>query len=118
MKISQLSTDQALDRLCQITPYITSLLGDKALMDELGKTLEKDRSLAELYTFSAGKIAALTTIILQNHKQDLYAILAVLYDSSPEAIENQSILNTLAMVRDAVRDKDLLDFFKSWGITA
>ena len=35
MKLSELSTGRAADVLCEITPYVANLTGDKALLDAL-----------------------------------------------------------------------------------
>ena len=35
MKLSELSTERAADVLCEVTPYIANITGDKALLDEL-----------------------------------------------------------------------------------
>ena len=60
MKLSELSTDRAADVLCEVTPYIANITGDKALLDELAiKFDSKGKSVAELYTFSAHKYAQL-----------------------------------------------------------
>ena len=40
MKISELTTEQAADVLCELTPYIANITGDKALLDELGKKFD------------------------------------------------------------------------------
>ena len=40
MKLSELTTDQAADVLCEVTPYIANITGDKSLLDELGKKFD------------------------------------------------------------------------------
>ena len=52
MKLSELTTDQAADVLCEVTPYIANITGDKSLLDELGKKFDSTgKSVAELYTY-------------------------------------------------------------------
>lgn len=115
MKLSQLTTDQAADLLCQLTPYIANITGDKELLDELAKKFDsKGKSVTELYMFAAQKYATLAPILLKTHKADVFGILSVLNETTPEAVGKQNVLATMAQIRDVFKDKELLDFFKSW----
>ena len=115
MKISTLTTGQALDTLCVLTPYIANITGDKSLTDALSKKLGKSKmSAAEVYTYGAQKIAALVPILLKDHREDVFGILSVLNGTTPEEIAKQNVLITINQIKEAVQDKDLVDFFKSW----
>ena len=115
MKLSQLSTDKAADMLCELTPYIANITGDKSLLDELAHKLDsKGKSVAELYVFAAKKYTALVPILLKTHKADVFGVLAVLNETTPEAVGKQNVLSTMRQIREAFKDKELLDFFKSW----
>ena len=115
MKISTLTTEQALDTLCVLTPYIENITGDKSLTDALSKKLGKSKmSAAEVYTYGAQKIAALVPILLKDHREDVFGILSVLNETTPEEIAEQNVLITINQIKEAVQDKDLVDFFKSW----
>lgn len=115
MKISTLTTEQALDTLCVLTPYIANITGDKSLTDALSKKLGKSKmSAAEVYTYGAQKIAALVPILLKDHREDVFGILSVLNGTTPEEIAKQNVLITINQIKEAVQDKDLVDFFKSW----
>ena len=115
MKLSQLSTDKAADMLCELTPYIANITGDKSLLDELAHKFDsKGKSVAELYVFAAMKYTALVPILLKTHKADVFGVLAVLNETTPEAVGNQNVLSTMRQIREAFKDKELLDFFKSW----
>lgn len=116
MKLSELTTERAADVLCELTPYIANITGDKSLLDELSNKFDsKGKSAAELYTFAAHKYAALVPILLKGHREDVFGILAVLNETEPEKIAKQNILSTLKQVRDVFKDKELLSFFKSFG---
>lgn len=115
MKLSELTTERAADVLCELTPFVTSLLGDKALLDTLREKLGgQDHSLAELYAHGAQKLSALAPILLKEHRDDLFGILAVLQETTPKAIASQSLMLTLEQLCCALQDKELADFFKSW----
>ena len=116
MKLSELTTERAADVLCELTPYIANITGDKALLDELANKFDsKGKSVAELYTFAAHKYATLAPILLKAHRSDVFGVLAVLNERSADEIAKQKVMETMKQVRDLFQDKELLDFFKSFG---
>lgn len=116
MKLSELTTERAADVLCELTPYIANITGDKFLLDELSNKFDsKGKSVAELYTFAANKYAALVPILLKEHRNDVFSVLAVLNECSADEIAKQKVMETMKQVRDLFQDKELLDFFKSFG---
>ena len=116
MKLSQLTTERAADVLCELTPYIANITGDKALLDELANKFDsKGKSAAELYTFAAHKYATLVPILLKDHREDVFGVLSVLNETELDKIAKQNIMETMKQVREVFRDKDMLDFFKSFG---
>ena len=115
MKLSQLTTERTADVLCELTPYIANITGDKALLDELAnKFASKGKSAAELYTFAAHKCATLVPILLKEHRSVVFGVLSVLNECGADEIAKQNIMETMKQVRDLFQDKDLLDFFKSF----
>ena len=56
-------------------------------------------------------------IILKNRRSDVYGILAVLNEKSVEEIAKQNLLVTMRQIKDVSKDKELVDFFKSWADT-
>ena len=116
MKLSQLTTERAADVLCELTPYIANITGDKSLLDELAKKFDsKGKSVAEFYTFAAHKYATLVPILLKEHREDVFGVLSVLNETDLDKIAKQNIMKTMKQVRDLFQDKDLFDFFKSFG---
>ena len=119
MKLSQLSTERATDVLCELTPYIANIVEDSALMESLRDAIdaEKVKTKAELIAIGAGKATRLVPIILKNRRSDVYGILAVLNEKSAEEIAKQNLLVTMRQIKDVSKDKELVDFFKSWADT-
>ena len=116
MKLSELTTDRAADVLCELTPYIANITGDKSLLDELANKFDrKGKSAAELYTFAAHKYATLVPILLKDHREDVFGVLSVLNETERDKIAKQNIMETMKQVREVFQDKELLDFFKSFG---
>ena len=115
MKLSNLSTDEALDVLCELTPYINNIVTDDVLLDELKAKVKAtgNETKAEIMAMGAEKINKLVPIVLKGHKKDAYGILAVLNDTDVDAIGKQNVIKTMSQIRDLIKDKEFLDFFKS-----
>lgn len=119
MKLSQLSTERATDVLCELTPYIANIVEDSELMESLRDAIDTDKvkTKAELIAIGAGKATRLIPIILKKRRSDVYGILAVLNEKSVEQIAMQNFLITMKQIKDMAKDKELVDFFKSWADT-
>ena len=119
MKLSQLSTERATDVLCELTPYIANIVEDSALMESLRDAIDTDKvkTKAELIAIGTSKATRLIPIILKNRRSDVYGILAVLNEKSVEEIAKQNLLVTMRQIKDVSKDKELVDFFKSWADT-
>lgn len=119
MKLSQLSTERATDVLCELTPYIANIVEDSELMESLRDAIDTDKvkTKAELIAIGAGKVTRLIPIILKKRRSDVYGILSVLNEKSVEQIAMQNFLITMKQIKDMAKDKELVDFFKSWADT-
>lgn len=115
MKLSQFSTDRAVDVLCELTPYVTNILSDTDLLAELRSALDVEdaTTVAERFALLGQKFAKIIPIILKGRKADVFSILGVLNEKSIEEIKAQNIILTMKQIRDISKDKELLDFFKS-----
>lgn len=115
MRLSKLSTDKALDILCEITPYINNIVIDDTLITELKNKIDPkgNFSKAEILAFGVQKINTLIPIVLKEHRADIYGVLSVLNEKTPEEIARQNFIQTGTQIREAVKDKELIDFFKS-----
>lgn len=114
-KLSVLTTDEAADVLCEITPYVSNIVSDGELLSELKNAISpKDvKTKAEWMALGVEKIAKLVPIVLKKRKNDVYGILGVLSNKTVEEIGKQNFILTMKQIRDVGKDKDLLDFFKS-----
>ena len=115
MKLSEMTTDRAMDVLCEITPCIANITADEELLAELRNAIDPKavKTKAELTVKGVEKITKLAPIVLKKRKADVFGILAALNEKTVEEICKQNIIATMAQVREVVKDKDLMDFFKS-----
>ena len=115
MKLSEMTTDRAMDVLCEITPFIANITADEELLAELRNAIDPKavKTKAELMVKGVEKITKLVPIVLKKRKTDVFGILAALNEKTAEEIGKQNIIATMAQVREVVKDKDLMDFFKS-----
>ena len=118
MRLSELSTDAAASVLLSITPALSNILKDPDLRGKIGKKADlKDMSVMGIYLAGVDKINEIIPFLLDTHKADVYAILAALNNTSTAKIAEQNILVTMTQIMETVKDKDLIDFFKSWAGT-
>lgn len=115
MKLSELSTDRALDVLCELTPYVSNVASDEALVSAVGKVVKpKD----ETNVYGAGlmlmeRMGEIVPLLLKTHRPDVYGILSVLNEKSAAEIAAQPVGETVRQIKDVFCDSELLDFFKS-----
>lgn len=116
-KISKLTTDEALDVFCELTPHINEIVSDDELISEIKRKLDKngDSKLTrgELLLFGVEKINNIILIVLKKKRDALLSIVAVMAGCELEKIKSQNFLKTGVMVRDLAKDKDLMDFVRS-----
>lgn len=116
-KISQLTTDEALDVFCELTPHINDIISDEELVEEIKRKIDKngdgELSRIEMLRFGVDKINKIIPIVLKKKRDALLGIIAVMTDSELEDIKKQNIIITLAQVKDLAKDKDLMDFVRS-----
>lgn len=114
MKLSEMTMDEVREVLLCITPYVSNIVGDKELMDKLEENV-KGATAAQIFALGANKLTHIVPMLLENHKNDVYSILGVLNNITVEQVGKQKFMETMKQIREAVQDKELRDFFKSWG---
>lgn len=114
-KISELTTEEAVDYLCEMTPYVANISADEELLKVLKEKLKgaSKASRAEIYTFGAAKISKMVPILLKTHRNDVFGILSVANGGPAEEIGKQNIMETMKQIKALCDDEDLLSFFKS-----
>lgn len=115
MKISEMTTDQAMDTLCEITPHISDIITDEDLVNEIKKKLKKEEGTTrvDVIRFAVEKITNIVPIILKKKKFSVYAIIAAVNQTDIDTVKHQNIIKTMIQIREIAKDDDLVDFVKS-----
>lgn len=115
MRLSEISTERAADVLCEITPYISNIITDEELLEELKKAIAPKgaNTRAEFLALGLEKINKIVPIVLKKRKSDVFGVLGVLNDKTAAEIAKQNLLATMRQIKEIIKDKELLDFFKS-----
>lgn len=115
MKISEMSTEKALDTLCEISPHVLDIMGDDELISELRNAVSFKgvTTMAEKIAVISAKFSKLVQLILKKKRSAICEILAILNETTADDIARQNIIKTMSQIREITKDKELLDFFKS-----
>ncbi len=115
MKLSELSTDRALDVLCELTPYISNIASDEAMVSAVGKIVKPadDTNIYGAGLMLVERMGEIIPALLRAHRPDVYGILSVLNEKSVADIGVQPVRDTIRQVREVFQDEDLLSFFRS-----
>lgn len=116
MKLSDLTTDETLDVLCEITPCVEHIIKDEGIINTIGTAVDT-KGMTKTGVLMAGldKISAVIPALLKDHRADLYHILGAVNRIDPAEIAAQKLTVTLTQIDEAIHDEELLSFFKSFG---
>lgn len=115
MRISDMTTDAALDALCEIAEPLSEIIADTSLADALKRKvkLEEGASRMEVWTALLGQLSKVIPIVLKTHRRSVYEIVAAINGKSYEELKAQNILKTMGEIREIATDKAFFDFFRS-----
>lgn len=115
MRLSEISTERAADLLCEITPYVSNIVTDEELLGELKKAIAPNgaNTRAELLAIGLDKVNKIVPVILKKRKNDVFGIIGALNDKTVDDIAKQNFLATMRQIKEIIKDKELIDFFKS-----
>ena len=117
MKLSEISTERAADVLCELTPLVDSIITDEDLMQSLSAVVSREQteemSVGQKLLLVSAKAGKIVQILMKKRRAEMFGILAVLNEKTPDQIASQNMLITMMQVRDLANDRELIDFFKS-----
>lgn len=114
MKLSELSTDRALDALCELAPYVSNIASDKDITGKLGEMVDlKEMNVWGGIAVLAGRAGELAPALLKTHRPDVYGILSVMNERTVKEIAAQKLIDTMRQVKELFQDEEFMGFFKS-----
>lgn len=116
MKLSQLSTEQALDAMVEMVGAIEDIGNDEDLTREIANLINKRKEKegrSEKLGLYMNTIAKIVPILLKKKRESVYAILAALNGTDVDTVRQQNIIKTMKEAKEAFQDEDLVAFVKS-----
>lgn len=115
MRLSELSTDSAYSVLCVLAARLDNFMQDEELVQFVKRDIndERAKTRAGQVQIALEILPKLTPLLLEKHREDFFAILGAVNEKTVAQIGKQSLLVTMAQIRDLVADEDFINFFKS-----
>ena len=113
MKISMMTNDQAADAMIKMAKPISNLMQDEEAV-KLLETIKSPREDESGIAYFARILPQLVSFGMQNHKDDVFAIVAALTMKPVSEIGKMNFISTVKELRESI-DEDLIGFFKQSG---
>lgn len=117
-KIAELPTDEGLDVLVEITPYVRTLASCESLIDEfkaIANMTEDERGKPD---FSANVLARIIPVWFKECRADLLKIVQIVNGSGDEEMSRLGAMRAFEEVGLLFNDPDFLSFFRSFVVMA
>ncbi len=115
MKLSEMSNEQCLQKVVEITPYLGEIMQDEELLSifydriDVSGMEEKEGKIKGIAK-GVSNFTKIIPILLTKHKENIYKTLAIVNDKTVEEIKEQNPLTTIKQVKELWSDKELLNF--------
>lgn len=104
MKFSELTAEKAAELIVEITPLVDKLLDDK-LVNELEAVITfKGKTIGEIYAIGAKKITAILSILIKNHKAELFSAIGLFSGKTIEEVSKMKMKDIINEVKTFVND--------------
>lgn len=115
MKLSELSTDQSFDVLCELSPHVHNITHDDDFLSAVGRGIEAGQRLNKFgqVTLLINRVVELLPLLLKTHRPDVYGILSVMNERPAAEIAAQKLTETMRQVKELFKDEEFVAFFKS-----
>jgi len=116
MKFKEMSTDQALNVMCELVEPLTTIGSDKQLISAYyertivdKETTQKERSI--LGTIQVVKnCKTLIPKLLKDYRTEVYQVLSIINERPIEEIRNQPVITTMSQIKGLMEDSEFVDF--------
>lgn len=118
MKLSEMNGEELSVCLCKIAEPLERIGFDKKTTETFQKIADLSKSGMNNIQKASAMIGKYVPLLLGDHREDTFAILAAINDKTVEEIRSQNGMQTIKELKDALTDPDLMDFFSSSVHTA
>lgn len=105
-----MTTNQAADVLVRIADPASNIMHDQGVVDMLQQLMDSDDS--NPVKFIADNLTTVTTILLKDHRDDVFEIVATLAGKTASEVAEQRITETIKDIKESW-DGELVGFFGS-----
>lgn len=112
MKLSEMSTQKAAQKMCDIAIPMANIAQDEKTAEAMRAfPMEKIKDMPMINLIGKA-IALIVPLALRDHFEDLCEIVAAMTDKTAETVKSQKIIDTVTDVKNIV-DGDIVHFFTS-----
>lgn len=115
MKLSEMTTKQAEDALCEIVDPIERLMDDEELL-ESAAAIDRAMPNASMAVKKTKWAMKLVPLLLRKHRDDTYAVVRAMTGKTQQELESEKLMDFISDVAGFV-DKEFLDFLAQYGVT-
>lgn len=113
MKLSEMNGEELSVCLCKIAESIERIGFDEKTTETFQKIADLSKSGMNNIQQTSMMIGKFVPLLLGDHREDTFAILAAINSKTVEEIRSQKGMQTIKELKDALSDPDLMDFFSS-----
>lgn len=115
MKLSEMSTEKAFDKVVDLVPHIANILKNEEIKKLLKKVEIKgateEEKLSNGFNATIEKIVPLVNIIFKESRKDLFSIIAIMEDKTVKQVKEMNLIDFIGTSIDIFKDEDLIKLF-------
>lgn len=113
MKLSEMNGEELSVCLCKIAEPLERIGFDEKTTETFQKIADLSKSGMNNIRQTSMMIGKFIPLLLGDHREDTFAILAAINGKTVEEIRSQKGMQTIKELKNALADPDLMDFFSS-----
>lgn len=99
MKLSEMTTDKAAELIVEVSPLIDKLIDDELVNDLETVISFEGKTIGEIYAIGAKKITTILSIIIKNHRAELFGIIGLFSGKSIEEVASMKMKDTINEIK-------------------
>ena len=112
MKISEMDNEQAANALIRIATPLGNICDDEQITGIITRYQEMEET--PIIKVIAKFMPEIVSVAFKKHKNDLFEIVGALTLQSADKVSKMNFLQTINVIKDAINDEDMKDFFTSF----